>query len=87
MKCEPVDGGNNLLSILLSRTVYYGQTAGYEVILNINDNDGSPWPYYLLNPAIPAVDELLLAHTAISGHVEDHEQVTDHLGVHPGDRQ
>ena len=36
----------------------------------------------LSDPAIPAVDKLLGAHTAITRHVEDHEEVTDLLAVH-----
>ena len=38
----------------------------------------------LLYPAIPAVDKLLLAHTPVPRDVEDHKQVADLLGVHPG---
>ena len=36
----------------------------------------------LCDPSIPAVDKLLGAHTAITGHVEDHEQVAYLLAVH-----
>ena len=36
----------------------------------------------LSDPSIPAVDKLLLAHAAITGHVEDHEEVADLLAVH-----
>ena len=56
---------------------------GNEVILNIHDDDGRPGPHDLLDPAVPAVDELLLAHAAVAGHVEDHEEIRDLLGVHP----
>ena len=76
-----------LLSILSSRAVDDGQTAGYEVVLDVHDDDGRPGSDDLLDPAIPAVDKLLLAHTAVTGHVEDHEEITDQLGVHPGSDQ
>ena len=73
-----------LLSVLGSRAVDDGQTAGDEVILDVHDDDGGPGADDLLDPAIPAVDELLLAHAPVTRHVEDHEEITDHLGVHPG---
>ena len=38
---------------------------------------------HLFNPAIPAEHKLLLAHAAVSGDIEDHEEVTDELSVHP----
>ena len=38
---------------------------------------------HLFNPAIPAEHKLLFAHAAVSGDIEDHEEVTDQLGVHP----
>ena len=77
-----------LLSVLLGRTVGDGEGARYEVILHVNDDDGRSRPHNLLpifyflhtinknhlfNPAIPAKHKLLLAHAAISGHIEDHE--------------
>ena len=37
----------------------------------------------LLYPAVPTVDEFLLAHTPVTRDVEDHEEVADLLGVHP----
>ena len=40
----------------------------------------------LLYPSVPTVDELLLAHTAVPGDVENHKEVADLLGVHPGYR-
>ena len=40
----------------------------------------SNWPN-LCDPSIPAVYKLLHAHTAITGDIEDHEQVTDLLAV------
>ena len=55
---------------------------GNEVILNIHDDDGRPGPHDLLDPAVPAVDELLHAHAAVDGHIEDHEEVRDLLAVH-----
>ena len=70
-----------LLSILSSRAVDDGQTAGYEVILDVHDDDRRPGSDDLLDPAIPAVDKLLLAHTAVTGHVEDHEEVRHLLAV------
>ena len=73
-----------LLSVLGSRAVDDGQTAGDEVILDVHDDDGGPGADDLLDPAIPAVDKLLLAHAPVTRHVEDHEEITDHLGVHPG---
>ena len=39
--------------------------------------------FHLFDPAVPAEDELLFAHAAVSGHVEDHEEVIDKGGVHP----
>ena len=39
--------------------------------------------FYLFDPAVPAEDELLFAHAAVPGHVEDHEEVVDQGGVHP----
>ena len=57
---------------------------GNKIILNIHDDDGRPGSDDLLDPAIPAVDKLLLAHAAVTGHVEDHEEIRDLLGVHPG---
>ena len=39
--------------------------------------------FHLFDPAVPAEDELLFAHAAVSGHVEDHEEVVDKGGVHP----
>ena len=72
-----------LLSILSSRAVDDGQTAGYEVVLDIHDDQGGPRADDLLDPTIPAEDKLLLAHAAVTRHVEDHEQIRDLLGVHP----
>ena len=40
-----------------------------------------PAPSHLGYPAVPAVDELLHAHTAVTGRVEDHEEVRDLLAV------
>ena len=38
---------------------------------------------HLFNPAIPAEHKLLFAHAAVSGDIEDHEEVTDELSIHP----
>ena len=43
--------------------------------------------FYLFDPAVPAEDKLLFAHAAVPGHVEDHEEIRDLLGVHPGSGQ
>ena len=37
--------------------------------------------HHLGDPAVPAVDKLLHAHTAVTGHVEDHEEVRHLLAV------
>ena len=83
---QSVDGGNNLLAILPGGAVDDCQAARYEVVLDIHDDQGGSRADDLLDPTIPAEHKLLLAHTAVSGHVEDHEQIADHLGVHPRQR-
>ena len=80
---QSVDGSHHLLSLLARRAVDDGQAAGDEVVLDIDDDEGSPGTDDLLDPTIPAEDELLLAHAAVSRHVEDHEEIADHLSVHP----
>ena len=42
----------------------------------------STFSLHLGDPAVPAVDKLLHAHTAVTGHVEDHEEIRDLLAVH-----
>ena len=44
-------------------------------LLHITDS------HHLGDPAVPTVDKLLHAHTAVTGHVEDHEEVRDLLAV------
>ena len=39
--------------------------------------------YYLFYPSVPTKHKFLFAHASVAGHVEYHEQITDHLIVHP----
>ena len=38
---------------------------------------------HLFDPSIPAEHKLLFAHASVAGYIEDHEEVTDELSVHP----
>ena len=48
----------------------------YEVIPGLGDS------LHLGDPAVPAVNKLLHAHTAVATRVENHEEVRDLLAVH-----
>ena len=67
---------STMIMAVLGLTIYFHRNLCFHYFHKTNLR-------HLFNPAIPAEHKLLLAHAAVSGDIEDHEEVTDELSVHP----
>ena len=60
------------------RTVGNGERAADEVVLHVDDDERRNRSHDLLDPIVPARDELVLAQFAVAADVENAEDVADH---------
>ena len=76
-----VDRSYNILPIVTGRTVADSKTAGDEVVLDVNHDEGTSRPQDLLDPIVPTDVEFLLVQQSVGFGVEDIEYFLNCLGL------